>query len=113
MMNMEKLRKFSLADAVADKLREEIQSGKYSPGDKLPCEPDLMEQFGVGRSTVREAVSALSNSGFVRVQQGSGTFGERKENFMEPLHLKLKQAKGDDLNEVRQLLELKIAEKAA
>jgi len=107
------LQRSCLADTVADKLKELIISGKYKMGDRLASETELMQLYGVGRSSIREAVRILSNSGLVRVQQGVGTFIEFDQGIAEPLHQRLKRASGDDLNEVRQLLELKIAEKAA
>ncbi len=105
--------RFSLADAVANKLKSLVKSGKYKSGDKLPSEPELMQQFGVGRSSIREAVRILTNCGLVDVKQGLGTFVNLNEGLNEPLHQRLKRAGNDDLKEVRQLLELKAAEKAA
>jgi DNA-binding FadR family transcriptional regulator len=72
-----------------------------------------MKQFGVGRSSVREAIRILANSGLLRVQQGVGTFIEAPAGINEPFHQRLKRAEAHDLDEVRQLLEMKIAEKAA
>jgi DNA-binding FadR family transcriptional regulator len=72
-----------------------------------------MKAFGVGRSTIREAIKILVNSGLLRVQQGLGTFVEGAEGIREPLPQRLKRADFKDLDEVRQLIEMKIAEKAA
>ncbi|RYD94235.1 MAG: FadR family transcriptional regulator [Sphingobacteriales bacterium] len=105
--------KRSLADEVAAKLQEQISLGHYKVNEKLPIEPELMKNFGVGRSTIREAIKLLTNSGLLRVQQGIGTFVEQVTGNREPLHQRLKRAKMQDLDEVRQLLEIKIAEKAA
>ncbi|RRB07922.1 FadR family transcriptional regulator [Larkinella rosea] len=108
-----RIKRESLADAVGKKLQQQIASGHYAIGEKLPSEPELMQHFGVGRSTVREAIRILANKGLIRVQQGLGTFVELQQNSVEPFHQSLQRAEGDDVNEVRQLLELKIAEKAA
>lgn len=105
--------KRSLADEVAIKLTEEITSGHYKLNEKLPTEPSLMKRFGVGRSTIREATKILANLGLLRIQQGVGTFVESAEPIKEPIDQRLKRAKVQDLDEVRQLLEMKIAEKAA
>lgn len=107
------LKKYSLSDEVASKLQQQIAAGRYKPGDKLPTEPELMQHFKVGRSSIREAVRILANSGLVRVQQGLGTFVELQHGNCVPWYMRLQDAKGAELNEVRQLLELKIAEKAA
>lgn len=103
----------SLADAIVEKIKNLIKSGKYKAGDKLPSEPELMQQFAVGRSSIREAVRILANCGLVNVKQGLGTFVILNEGLNEPLHRRLQRAGNEDLKEVRQLLELKAAEKAA
>jgi DNA-binding FadR family transcriptional regulator len=103
----------SLADEVAAQLQQQISLGKYKTGEQLPIEPELMKSFGVGRSTIREAIKILVNSGLLRVQQGLGTFVEGAEGIKEPLPQRLKRADFKDLDEVRQLIEMKIAEKAA
>nr|WP_068891032.1 FadR/GntR family transcriptional regulator [Pedobacter panaciterrae] len=111
---MEKLiEKKSLADEVASRLRKQISTDYYKIGEKLPTEPELMKSFGVGRSTIREAIKILSNLGLLKVQQGVGTFIEQKNSTTEPMDQRLKRANFEDLDEVRQILELKIAEKAA
>jgi len=112
MMNS-KIQKQSLAEEVAGRIRSQIMEGGYQDGQQLPTEPELMKKFGVGRSSVREAVRILANSGLLRVQQGVGTFIQKHTGIAEPLLQRLKRSKGEELDEVRQLLEMKIAEKAA
>ena len=99
--------------SVVTLLQQQITSGKLKEGDKLPSEPVLMQQFGVGRSSIREAIRILANNGMVSVRQGAGTFVEMQTGTPMPWHQRLQSANAEDLNEVRQLLELKIAEKAA
>ena len=62
-----------LADQVADQLMALIADGKLKPGDRLPSELELMKQFQVGRSSIREAIGALSLIGLVTVKPGQGT----------------------------------------
>lgn len=69
-MKSEIIQRKSLAEDVASKLPERILEGNYKINQKLPVESELMKNFGVGRSTVREAVKILVNSGFLRVKQG-------------------------------------------
>ena len=107
------INKRSLAEEVAAKLQEQISLGHYKVNEKLPTEPELMANFGVGRSSIREAIKILANSGQLRVQQGVGTFVEQSVGSREPMDQRLKRANVNDLDEVRQLLEMKIAEKAA
>jgi DNA-binding FadR family transcriptional regulator len=64
----------SLAEKVAEQIENLIRIGKLSEGDRLPAEPLLMKKYGVGRSSVREAVKMLANAGLLSVEQGRGTF---------------------------------------
>ncbi|TDK52621.1 FadR family transcriptional regulator [Antarcticimicrobium luteum] len=57
-------------EEVCDQIREEIQSGNLAPGDKLPSERELAEQFHVSRSTVREAFRTLEIGGVLELQKG-------------------------------------------
>lgn len=107
------LQRHNLADAVVSKLQQQLSLGEYQAGQKLPSEPELMQQFGVGRSTIREAIRILANTGLLSVRQGSGTFVEIQNGIAEPLSQRLRRANAGDLDEVRQLLEIKAAEKAA
>ncbi|MBS7229511.1 FadR family transcriptional regulator [Flavobacterium psychroterrae] len=107
------IHKKSLAEEVASKLQEQISEGYYKINDKLPIETELMKSFGVGRSSIREAMKLLSNSGLLKIKQGLGTFVQEINSTREPMNDKLMRAKVQDIDEVRQLLELKIAEKAA
>ncbi|MFV0277908.1 MAG: FadR/GntR family transcriptional regulator [Parahaliea sp.] len=59
---------------VADQLRELIRQGTPAPGERLPSERDLAEQFGVGRPTIREAMIALEIAGLVQIRSGSGVY---------------------------------------
>lgn len=106
------IKKKSLAEQVAERIREHIKDGLYPLETQLPTEPDLMKVFGVGRSSIREATKILSNSGFLHVKQGVGAFVISVDG-KESLHAKFERAKLLDILEVRRLLETKIAEKAA
>ena len=64
----------SLPEAVAMQMMAMIADGRLKPGDHLPTELALMALFGVGRSTVREAVKSLSMAGLVETRRRSGTF---------------------------------------
>lgn len=64
----------SLHEHVRITLAQEITSGAHDALGKIPTEPELCEQFGVSRVTIRRAVSDLEELGLVRRQQGSGTF---------------------------------------
>ena len=59
------------ADVVAQ-IREAILSGKVKPGDRLPTERDMAQQFGVSRVTIRDALRTLEAGGLIRVKIGGG-----------------------------------------
>jgi GntR family transcriptional regulator len=63
-----------LADRLRDVLLEEITSSQLPPGTKLPTEGQLVERFGVSRATVRDAVGALVEAGYVVRRRGSGSY---------------------------------------
>ena len=62
----------SLSEAVASALTERIVGVPLKPGDPLPSERELCEQFGVSRPVVREAVRALASKGLISVRVGRG-----------------------------------------
>ncbi|MDS9467439.1 FadR/GntR family transcriptional regulator [Paracoccus sp. MBLB3053] len=64
----------TLVVTVRDALRRQIQSGEYKPGDRLPSESRLTQDFGVSRTVVREAIAALRADGIVEPKQGAGVF---------------------------------------
>ena len=55
-------------------LTREIETGRWDAGERLPSEPAICEQFGVSRTTVRQALAALESEGLVRREKGRGTF---------------------------------------
>jgi GntR family transcriptional regulator len=57
-----------------DDLIEDFTRRKLSPGDRLPTEAEIAEQFAVGRSTAREALKLLEQEGRVVAEQGRGRF---------------------------------------
>jgi GntR family transcriptional regulator len=59
---------------IADRLRDQMDSGGLQPGERLPSEPDLVKMFEASRNTVRLALATLTNSGLVVTRQGLGTF---------------------------------------
>lgn len=58
---------------VANKLIELIQE-KYPPGTKIPIETELMEIFGVSRTTIRSAISSLCSRNILEIRRGDGTY---------------------------------------
>jgi GntR family transcriptional regulator, transcriptional repressor for pyruvate dehydrogenase complex len=63
----------SLGADIAQQLQEMLVNGTYKPGDILPSQRALAEQFGTSLATVREAVSIISAAGLIEAQAGRGT----------------------------------------
>ncbi|MET7133245.1 GntR family transcriptional regulator [Cellulosimicrobium sp. MI9406] len=68
------MRRVGLIDQAAARFRDEIVSGRWAVGDRIPTEAALVAEFGVGRNTVREALQSLVHAGLLRREQGRGTF---------------------------------------
>ena len=64
------IRRRKLYEDVALRIEEMIREGRYAPGDQLPAEREIMEELGVGRSAVREAMLSLQRMGLVTVSSG-------------------------------------------
>ncbi|GAA4066048.1 winged helix-turn-helix domain-containing protein [Nonomuraea soli] len=56
------------------RIREWVTSGKFAPGDKLPSERTLLDEFGMGRTTVRLVLNRLADAGRISAQHGRGYF---------------------------------------
>jgi GntR family transcriptional regulator, arabinose operon transcriptional repressor len=59
---------------IKDDIFNDIESGKYAAGERLPAERLLAEKYGVTRMTVRRAVKFLIDQGFLEARHGSGTY---------------------------------------
>jgi DNA-binding FadR family transcriptional regulator len=64
----------TLALELVDALGDRIRDGRLAAGAKLPTEAAIMEEFGISRTVVREAISKLQASGLVATRHGVGTF---------------------------------------
>ncbi|MBP2636614.1 MAG: GntR domain protein [Firmicutes bacterium] len=104
-------------EEVIEQIKKLIVDGKLQPGDKLLSERELSEKLNVSRASVREAFSALEMMGVITIHPGEGSFVRQVsfEGMLEPLSFLL-QVDVDDvmkLLEVRKILELEIASLAA
>jgi GntR family transcriptional regulator len=66
-------------------LKERIANGHYPAGIQLPSEAEMVEQYGVSRSTVRSALSALEAEGLIVRRWGVGTFVCERQRIANPI----------------------------
>jgi GntR family transcriptional regulator len=59
---------------LADLLRDQIHTGTLGPGDPLPSELRMAQEYGLSRTTVRQAIAVLRAEGLVNVERPRGTF---------------------------------------
>jgi GntR family transcriptional repressor for pyruvate dehydrogenase complex len=73
-MNYQSVKPQKGSEIVMQHIREQIESGVFAPGAKLPTVVEFAESFQVGRSTIREALSALKAMGWLTIRHGGGSF---------------------------------------
>ena len=108
----------SAPEKVVRKILKAIKSGEIRPGEKLPNHQKMAEKYGVGMSSIREAINALAVQDRVVAIQGKGTFvkdpsPEDTESENVSVNDVLKDATVYNLMEIRQVLECHAVEKAA
>lgn len=111
-MPLASARRTGLVDQVIDQLRELVAAGEWPIGTRIPTEPELVEQIGVGRNTIREAVRALAHAGILEVRQGDGTY-VRTTSEVSGAVRRLCGAELRDVLQVRRTLEVEGARLAA
>ncbi|MFG3258673.1 FadR/GntR family transcriptional regulator [Streptomyces sp. NPDC048172] len=102
-----------LFDGVVARLRQQITSGAWPVGSRIPTEPELVRQLGVARNTVREAVRALAHNGLLDIRHGSGTYVAATSELAEVMRRRFEAAGQRDVIEVRGALEATAARLAA
>ena len=113
----QQIRRVRLKDQVAEMLLDMILSGDYGAGDRLPPERVLVEQLGVSRTVVREALNLLETRGLIRVEHGRGAIVSADDTHA--LHnnlgllLRMQPSTLWELMEMRKALEVEVAGLAA
>lgn len=98
-----------LAEHITRSLSDEIAAGRLRPGDRLPTEQFLSENFGVSRNVVREAIASLRSQGLIESRQGVGAFvANTRQASAEPLQLVSAQLLEGD-NTIRNMFEVRAA----
>ena len=116
--SVENLQGRRLHQNIVNQLQARIRQGALQHGARLPSERVLAEQFGVGRSSVREAIRFLELQGLVETRHGSGSFVNTQSLDAVTALMVLAQGGGvsdelQDIFEMRHLLEPQIAGLAA
>lgn len=101
--------KGSLVALVAGKIKQAIADGSLSSGDKLPPEPRLVDEFGVSRTVVREAVASLRAAGFLESRHGVGVFVRSPPAPAVPDGLELLARNSDKISDLIEELEVRAA----
>jgi DNA-binding FadR family transcriptional regulator len=107
------IRRGSLCDEVIAQLREQIASGSWPVGERIPPESELIERLQVGRGTVREAIKALAHIGLLEVRQGDGTYVKSRSELAGALRRQMRKVVDLHVQEVRRALEVEGARLAA
>ena len=94
-----------ISEEVFDQIKEAILEGSLKPGQKLPTERELMNQLGVSRVPIREALKLLANMGFIETTQGGGSYVKPllAHRVKDPLTHIIK----DDVENIFDLLEVR------
>lgn len=107
----------SIREIIMNQFTKMIKEGELSIGDKIPPERNLAEQFGVGRSTIREAIKSMTSMGLLEARLGEGTFVRKvdSDDIKQQLQwgLYLDPVPFNELIELRKVLELETVKRAA
>ncbi len=109
----------TITEKIISQIRTAILAGKLKPGDILPPEKELVEQFGVSKQTLRESLRALEHMGLIDVRKGIGGGAHIVEVDMQVTKqglanfLYFKDLSIENLSELRKLLEPHAAANAA
>lgn len=109
-MSFKKIKKDTTPLIIVNEIINSIERGELKLNEKLPPERDLAKTFGVGRTSIREAIRALVVMGYLEVIQGKGTFVCRNSRLSDYEELNLKHiieaSSVFDLMEARKILEI-------
>jgi len=108
-MSADRIKQKTVVEQVMEEIRELIASNSYSAGDKIPTEKELAERFGVGRSSIREAIKIFNYLGVLESRAALGTYlRDRSQITSEALtwSLLLGRDELDELIDLRGSIEL-------
>ena len=101
-------------EKVVEKLKESISRGDILPGDPLPSERQLMDDFGISRSSLREAFRVMELLGLIESVPGKGRFVRHPKSPAEDeKNIRLEDSAVLELMEARRILDPAIAAESA
>lgn len=104
------VKKGPLSRIVLERIKEALINGELKPGDYLPSESDLAKGFGVGKSSIREAIKMLEAMGIVEIKRGQGTMicDHPSNNTVDSLLLQflIQKAEVQDIVDLRAMFEI-------
>ena len=100
-----RIRNVSVTSQVVDYLRENIESGDWAVGEKIPSENQMVEELGVSRSSIRTALQHLIGLGVLKSYQGKGTY--LINNHVESQEEAENQITSEDCKDIRKVLEFR------
>lgn len=107
----------SVVEQIIDTFKDLLMHGDLKAGQRLPSEQQLAAELGVGRSALREAMKVMQALGVVDIRQGDGTYivSGASPSMLNPLvfAILLESDAGDDLFELRRLIEIGYCELAS
>ncbi len=116
-LRIERIHRKKVWEEAADKLQALIVEGYWKQGERLPGEVELANQFGISRSTLREALRQLASIGLIEVRHGEGNYVSYPslENLLPPFMPILLSEREDILAimEARSMIEVRTAGLAA
>ncbi|BBC96202.1 FadR/GntR family transcriptional regulator [Streptomyces griseofuscus] len=95
----------SLSAQLVDSLRSHIEAGGWPVGTRIPSEQSLIEELGVGRSTLREAIGALVHLGLLEPRAGDGTYVRSSSELQSVMVRRASSVERDKVLELRTVLE--------
>lgn len=107
---LNKIHNKSIVNTVIDQIVNAIIEGNFVPGERIPTESELSESFGIGRSTVREAVKILVSYGILEIRRADGTYvcQNFSANMLNPMlyGIILERGNNEHLTELRHILDV-------
>lgn len=111
------VRNTKVYEVIMEQIKDIVKKGELKSGDKLPSERELADKLEVSRTSVREALKALTMLGLIESKHGEGNFikSNFEDSLLEPLSILflLIGSKNEDIIELRRIIEPEAAALAA